>query len=268
MAQSQVISEKQFQALARKLRSLQENSISASVDVKLETYWSYGDLIVQQDLLEDAGYHNSILRDLARETGITLRTLQRSVAFRKSYTKPPTGAGLSWTHIRLLAALPTKKQREFYAGLTRERNWTSKELQKAISSDLYSGGKSTKPQLKRPREPSYLYAIKDARVIDGDTLEVLVDLGFHSFALQRVRLAQIDAPESQTPKGRAARNFLVTALADANTLVIQTRKSDLHGRYVASVFASPRKVDIDTCFHQGIFINDVLLQKGHARFIG
>src|SRR5690606_12147468 len=103
-----------------------------------------------------AGYHNSILRDLAVATGITLRTLQRSVAFRKSYSKPPLGAGLSWTHIRLLAALPTRPQRDFYAKKTRDLNWNSKELQKAISSDLYSGGKIQKPTLRRPSSPSYL----------------------------------------------------------------------------------------------------------------
>lgn len=262
------ISERDFQALVRKFKNIRDSSESASVDSNLEAYWTYGNLIVEKGLLEDVGYHHSVLRDLSMATGISVRLLQDSVAFRKSYDEPPSGAGLSWAHIRALATLPSKKLRDFYSRLTRQHDWTSTELRKAIAAELHAGGKRTKAKLKRPTEADYLYQAKEARVIDADTIEVLIDLGFHSFTLQRVRLAQINAPELRTAPGRAARNFLAESLADAQTLVVQTRKSDLHGRYVAHVFASPRKMSIDTCFRKGHFINDLLLRNKHARLVG
>src|SRR5690606_37067011 len=160
---------------------------STSVDSKLETYWGYGSLIVEADLLDNVGYHHSVLRDLSVATGISLRMLQHSVAFRRSYSKPPLGLGLSWAHVRVLATLPTKKLHDFYLRMARKEGWTSAELRKAIQAELHDGGKAVKPKLTRPTEASYLYQAKAPRVIDGDTVEVLIDLGFHSFTLQRVR---------------------------------------------------------------------------------
>lgn len=262
------ISEHKFQSLVKKLKSLQIKGETASLDSKLETYWSYGDLIEAQDLLDDVGYHNSVLRDLAVQTGIALRTLQHSVAFRRTYPKAPVNGDLSWSHIRVLIQLPTKKQRDFYARLVREQNWSSRELQQAIAADHYAGGELMEPQLERPTEAAYLYRAKEVRVIDGDTLEVLVDLGFDSFTLQRIRLAQINTSEPHTAAGRAARNFLAAQLAEAKTVVIKTHATDVHGRYVAHLFTSPRKVTIDTCFKEGLFQNDLLVQHKHARVVG
>lgn len=267
-SRKKTISERDFQALVNKFKKLRNNAESASVDSKLETYWSYGNLIVEEELLSEVGYHHSVLRDLSVETGISLRMLQHSVAFRKSYAEPPLGSGLSWAHVRVLATLPSKKLRDFYSRMAQSEGWTSTELRKAIASEIHAGGNTGKANLKRPSEASYLYQAKEARVIDGDTIEVLIDLGFHSFTLQRVRLAQINAPELRTAAGRAARNFLAESLADAQTLVIQTHKSDLHGRYVAHIFASPRKMSIDACFRKGHFVNDLLLRNKHASLVG
>ena len=45
----------------------------------------------------------------------------------------------------------------------------------------------------------YTYKIKEIlRVVDGDTVDVLIDLGFGVFKKERVRLGGIDAPESRT----------------------------------------------------------------------
>lgn len=267
-ASKKTLSEKQFQVLVRKFRKLREETESASVDTKLQTYWTYGDLITEQKLLEDAGYHNSILKDLSRETGISLRTLQQSVHFRRTYRRPPKDLDLSWAHLRVLVRLSSKKERDFYAALAKKESWTSRQLQKAIQSDLYSGGELPKPKLSRPGTAAYLYRAKNVRVIDGDTLEVLIDLGFHSFSQQRIRLAQINCPEVDSPEGRAARNLLTEHLATAKTIVLKTKKSDLHGRYIAHVFVSPRRLSIDECFEKGLHLNDLLVREGHARIVG
>lgn len=267
-ASHKTISERKFQTLVSQFRRLRDSADSASVDSGLKTYWNYGDLIVAQNFDDAIGYHNSVLRDLSRETGISIRTLQRSVVFRQSYSSAPEGQGLAWSHYRVLVSLPSARQRNFYARLAKKERWSSKELQKAIGSDLYSGGKLTEPELTRPTELSYLYKAEQTRVIDGDTLGVLIDLGFEAFVLQRLRLAQIDAPEIDTPEGRATRNFLTEALADARTVVLTTHKSDLHGRYIAHVFSSPKKLTIDQCFQEGVHLNDLLVRSKHAHIVG
>src|SRR5690606_28342947 len=109
-----------FQALVRKFKKLRDASESASVDSNLATYWTYGNLIIEENLLEDVGYHHSVLRDLSVATGISLRRLQDSVAFRRSYDEPPLGTGLSWAHVRALATLPSKKLRDFYSRLVKK----------------------------------------------------------------------------------------------------------------------------------------------------
>ena len=47
-------------------------------------------------------------------------------------------------------------------------------------------------------KPNYVYRIKVTRVVDGDTVDVEVDLGFNLFTKDRVRLMGIDTPESRT----------------------------------------------------------------------
>ena len=48
----------------------------------------------------------------------------------------------------------------------------------------------------------YEYNVEIMRVVDGDTVDVMVDLGFSVFTPQRVRLAGIDTPESRTRNKR------------------------------------------------------------------
>ena len=262
------ISERNFQVLVAQFKKVQEQSISHSSDSKLSTYWNYGDLIDKQKLSDAAGYHNSVLKDLSLATGISLRVLQQSLAFRKSYKTPPLKQSLTWSHLRLLSSLKKQAERSFYTKLIRQKNWTARELQKAISADLYSGGTVEEPVMNRPTEPSYLYKCKEVRVIDGDTFEALIDLGFNSFSSQRLRLAQIDCPELPSAQGRAARNFVTEQLTQAKTIVVQTRRVDVHGRFVAHVFLASQKVSVDTCFFEGAHLNDMLVRKGHAELLG
>ena len=44
-------------------------------------------------------------------------------------------------------------------------------------------------------EPNYRYRAKLDRVVDGDTMDVVIDLGFYVELRERVRLAGIDTPE-------------------------------------------------------------------------
>jgi micrococcal nuclease len=107
----------------------------------------------------------------------------------------------------------------------------------------------------------YEYAAKLLRVVDGDTIDVSIDLGFSISIKQRVRLARINTPETRTKDpiekaaGIAASEFLKGFLAvNHNSLIIRTQvdKRGKFGRVLGEVFAD------------GYCVNDLMLEKGHA----
>jgi micrococcal nuclease len=83
----------------------------------------------------------------------------------------------------------------------------------------------------------YEYSCEVQRVIDGDTIDVVLDLGFDIFHKCRVRLYGIDTPESRTrdldekARGKMASAFLSDAINSGNKVVIQTKLKDSKGKY-------------------------------------
>jgi micrococcal nuclease len=84
----------------------------------------------------------------------------------------------------------------------------------------------------------YEYRVKSVlAVIDGDTIDVEIDLGFDISITKRVRLAGIDTPESRTTDknektlGLEAKALLKQQLAGAKTIVIKTEKPDSSEKY-------------------------------------
>ena len=84
----------------------------------------------------------------------------------------------------------------------------------------------------------YEYRVKKVlAVIDGDTIDVDIDLGFDISITKRVRLAGIDTPESRTADkyekslGLEAKALLKQKLASAQTIVIRTEKPDSSEKY-------------------------------------
>ena len=73
-----------------------------------------------------------------------------------------------------------------------------------------------------------------SRVVDGDTLDVMVSLGFGVFSLVRFRLARIDAPELKTPAGKALKERLSQLVSKDVTLSSYGR--DRYGRWIAEIW--------------------------------
>lgn len=68
------------------------------------------------------------------------------------------------------------------------------------------------------------------RVVDGDTVDLLLDLGWHITYESRCRVSGINAPEMNTAEGRAAKTY-ADSLLGVNAEVIFTSKSlDKYGR--------------------------------------
>ena len=107
------------------------------------------------------------------------------------------------------------------------------------------------------------YVRKVENVVDGDTIDVLIDLGFDILFASRVRLAGIDTPESRTKNlaekalGLEAKEYLKKHLKDAKSVVIKTEKmdsSEKYGRILGWVY-----VDGNT-----ISLNDMMIEDGYA----
>jgi micrococcal nuclease len=108
-------------------------------------------------------------------------------------------------------------------------------------------------------ETAYTYAAQIERVIDGDTLLVMIDCGFELFHRQRLRLLAVNAPEMSTEAGRETKKWVQDWLiqhSPEGSVLVHTRKAkktDKYGRYLASVDAS-----------DGTNLNNDLLATGHA----
>ena len=83
----------------------------------------------------------------------------------------------------------------------------------------------------------YEYGCTVERVVDGDTIDVILDLGFDIRFKSRVRLYGIDTPESRTRdkdekvRGKMAATFLKNAVDKGTKIVIETKLKDSRGKY-------------------------------------
>ena len=84
----------------------------------------------------------------------------------------------------------------------------------------------------------YTYRIKSVtKVIDGDTIDAVIDLGFNKYVTKRIRLATINAPELHLKAGLESKEFLKKTLEGAKNLIIKTDEYiDIYGRVVGSLF--------------------------------
>ena len=110
----------------------------------------------------------------------------------------------------------------------------------------------------------YIYRIKSVgRVVDGDTIDADIDLGFDISLTKRIRLAGIDTPESRTKDldekklGLDAKEWLKHQLEDAFDVVIRTEKPDStekYGRIIGHLFING----------QDESLNNQMITEGYA----
>ena len=115
-------------------------------------------------------------------------------------------------------------------------------------------------------ERNWTYHAIVKKVVDGDTIDFTVDVGFHVQINIRTRLMGIDAPETSTEEGKIVRDWLRQVLPVGTPVMIQTfkDKTDKYGRWLALVNAdclTPSENPYDA-----LTLNDVLIQKGYAIF--
>jgi len=110
----------------------------------------------------------------------------------------------------------------------------------------------------------YEYRVKEVlKVVDGDTIDVDIDLGFNVSYTQRVRLAGIDTPESRTTDlkekalGLEVKEYLKHSLEGAEDVIIQTEKpdsSEKYGRILGWLFINDDEISL----------NEKMINEGYA----
>jgi micrococcal nuclease len=107
------------------------------------------------------------------------------------------------------------------------------------------------------------YVKKVTKVVDGDTIDVDIDLGFDISFSSRVRLAGIDTPESRTKDkaekelGLQSKEYLAKHLKDAKSVVIKTEKmnsTEKFGRVLGWIYVNG---DTES-------LNDKMINDGYA----
>ena len=113
------------------------------------------------------------------------------------------------------------------------------------------------------RDP-YIYRIKSVlKVVDGDTIDASIDLGFDISLEKRIRFAGIDTPESRTTNikekalGLESKEWLKKALEGAKDIIIKTEKPDStekYGRIIGHLFINGQETSL----------NNQMIAEGYA----
>ena len=106
------------------------------------------------------------------------------------------------------------------------------------------------------------YSCKLVRVVDGDTADAMIDLGFDVWVKSRIRFYGVDTWESRTRnkeekvKGLAAKAYVKDLLenSDEGKFVLKSYGVGKYGRVLADLFVKGHEKSI----------NDLLLENGHA----
>ena len=113
----------------------------------------------------------------------------------------------------------------------------------------------------------YTYKAKLLRVVDGDTCDAQIDLGFDVSVKKRIRFAGINAPESRTRDlkekalGLAAKDRVKAILAENPSFTLESTELGKYGRVLGKIHINI--IDGSESLTQ-ICLNDQLIKEGHA----
>jgi micrococcal nuclease len=120
----------------------------------------------------------------------------------------------------------------------------------------------------------YIYKAELIRVVDGDTVDLVIDLGFDTLRKERFRLYGIDAPEMNTAEGKEAKAWLREVLQPLEAIYIETlqhktkAKRDKYGRFLAVLYSDLGDIDANRPMKTPVSpasINAKMITEGHAK---
>ena len=113
----------------------------------------------------------------------------------------------------------------------------------------------------------YQYKVKLDRVIDGDTIDCMIDLGFDVSTKKRIRFLGINTPESRTrdleekKRGLEAKARLKEILEGADEIHLDSHGVGKYGRVLGELHVDR----VDTVKSPTMInVNELLIKEGHA----
>ena len=113
----------------------------------------------------------------------------------------------------------------------------------------------------------YTYKISPLKVIDGDTIDAEIDLGFDIKVKKRIRFMGINAPESRTKdleekaRGLAAKDRVKQLLDGCENIQLKSHGVGKFGRCLGEIFLDiidwQEKITLES-------LNELLIKEGHA----
>ena len=108
----------------------------------------------------------------------------------------------------------------------------------------------------------HIYSAKVQRVVDGDTCDALIDLGFDTWVKKRIRFYGVDTWESRTrnkeekKKGLAAKAYVKDLLenSDEGKFLLKSHGVGKYGRVLGELFVKGHDTSV----------NELLKENGHA----
>ena len=227
----------------------------------VDAYWNIGKRITQENLTSNASYQNEILQKISNDLKIERSILGRAILFFNQYPEKPQNQILNWTQYRQLITIKDPIIRNQIETQAIENKYNTQQLIQKINQTKQGHSK----EIIRPTEENYLYKAKIIKVVDADTLLLLIDLGFNVKKEQRVRLTQINAPELKTIEGQETFEYLLNIAANLEEIVIKTNKIDIFGRFLGDIFynSNPdkKRQTKSQIFQNGNYLNQEL--AGH-----
>jgi micrococcal nuclease len=117
----------------------------------------------------------------------------------------------------------------------------------------------------------YIYRIKSVlKVVDGDTIDAAIDLGFDISLTKRIRLAGVDTPESRTTDtkekalGLEVKEWLKKKLEGQTDVIVKTELPDStekYGRILGHLFIGDKEV---SAVNKKKSVNQQMIDEGYA----
>ena len=115
---------------------------------------------------------------------------------------------------------------------------------------------------KKKKLDKHNYSAKLVRVVDGDTCDAMIDLGFNTWVKKRIRFKGVDTWESRTrnleekKKGLAAKEFVKDLLenSDEGKFALKSYGVGKYGRVLGELFVKGHETSV----------NELLKENGHA----
>lgn len=232
--------------------------------------------------------------DIAFDIGIPEASLQKYLRFYRVYSKGYAGEiggkPISWSHYAAVLYVGSKKIRDFYLRESAKQGWSSRELRRRKRDNYYenrqeysSARKHKAAKLKTKLQKLYTYSAQVLKVVDADTFDLDIDIGFRASMKPRVRLRGINCPEAGTKKGEKARAFVEDVLGAGGgsasiveaepprsrdtQVIIRSYKIGKFGRYIVDLWYLKGETDKEKILEKGRLLNQALLDEGLAEKI-